>query len=426
MSGALRRSVLGIDAAWTTKNPSGVALIEETDTGWRLVSVAASYAAFVGGEQKQSVAVRNLLYAASIQIGKPVDLIAVDMPLSHRPILARRRSDDLISSLYSSRKVSTHSPIPERPGPLSEAFRVECEMAGYGLEVTGCPARGLVEIYPHPALLELTGAAIRLPYKVHKARGSQPRKSYWPHLPLSERMANLLTVWSGIVAALEQQVRGVKSALPLPTKDASPAELKAFEDKLDAIVSAWAGGCVLMGTAVAHGDEHSAIWVPKPVHGGLPFKLPVSKDPSAFGGVQGQSPWSAKPTMRFNHIAQRVAAEHFDLIAEMLMTQLGFTQLRRTERAIWLRQPGANIDLQLSRSPTTNRDEDKLRSQVSFLSDTPRADLEKLAEWLTARGLPAGVGSYSPREFYLDAPDALVDFVIEAMLPELADYPIKE
>ncbi|RVT99706.1 hypothetical protein EOD42_05750 [Rhodovarius crocodyli] len=130
--------------------------------------------------------------------------------------------------------------------------------------------------------------------------------------------------------------------------------------------------------------------------------------------------------MRFNHIAQRVAAEHFDLIAEMLMTQLGFTQLRRTERAIWLRQPGANIDLQLSRSPTTNRDEDKLRSQVSFLSDTPRADLEKLAEWLTARGLPAGVGSYSPREFYLDAPDALVDFVIEAMLPELADYPIKE
>jgi hypothetical protein len=130
--------------------------------------------------------------------------------------------------------------------------------------------------------------------------------------------------------------------------------------------------------------------------------------------------------MRFNHIAQRVAAEHFDLIAEMLMTQLGFSQLRRTERAIWLRQPGANIDLQLSRSPTTNRDADKLRSQVSFLSDTPRAELEKLAAWLTARGLPASVGSYSPREFYLDAPDALVDFVFEAMLPELADYPITE
>jgi len=37
-------------------------------------------------------------------------------------------------------------------------------------------------------------------------------------------------------------------------------------------------------------------------------------------------------------------------------------------------------------------------------------------------GLEATVGSYSEREFYLDVPDAFVDFVLEAMLPELADY----
>ena len=41
---------------------------------------------------------------------------------------------------------------------------------------------------------------------------------------------------------------------------------------------------------------------------------------------------------------------------------------------------------------------------------------------MTERGLAATVGRYSDREFYLDAPDAFVDFVIEAMLPELADY----
>ena len=106
----------------------------------------------------------------------------------------------------------------------------------------------------------------------------------------------------------------------------------------------------------------------------------------------------------------------------MLKTNLGFVELRRTERAIWLRQPGANIDLQFSRSDCVNRDEDKNRSQVSFLSDTPRADLEKLAAWAKARALRTEVGSYSDREFYLDAPDAFVDFVIEAMRPELADY----
>jgi hypothetical protein len=128
--------------------------------------------------------------------------------------------------------------------------------------------------------------------------------------------------------------------------------------------------------------------------------------------------------MKFNHVANRLDARHFETIVEMLTAKLGFVELRRTERAIWLRQPGANIDLQFSRSDTSNRDTDKLRSQVSFLSDTPQAELQDLADWAQTRGLSATVGSYSDREFYLDAPDALVDFVIEAMTPELAEYGI--
>jgi len=126
--------------------------------------------------------------------------------------------------------------------------------------------------------------------------------------------------------------------------------------------------------------------------------------------------------MQFNHVANRLSGEHFETIVAMLTTCLGFVVLRRTERAIWLRQPGANVDLQFSRSDTPGRDADKSRSQVSFLSDTPQADLQRLSEWLAARGLAAEVVAYSAREFYLDAPAAFVDFVIEAMLPELADY----
>jgi hypothetical protein len=129
--------------------------------------------------------------------------------------------------------------------------------------------------------------------------------------------------------------------------------------------------------------------------------------------------------MRFNHVANRLAREHFDTIVEMLATCLGFVPLRRTERAIWLRQPGSNIDLQFSRSDTTGRDADKLRSQVSFLSDTPEADLVVLQGWLEARGIAAQVGAYSDREFYLDAPAAFVDFVIEAMTPDLAEYDVE-
>ena len=60
--------------------------------------------------------------------------------------------------------------------------------------------------------------------------------------------------------------------------------------------------------------------------------------------------------MRFNHVANRLDVRHFETVVEMLRTQLGFVTLRRTERSIWLRQPGANIDLQFSRSETTHRD----------------------------------------------------------------------
>ena len=129
--------------------------------------------------------------------------------------------------------------------------------------------------------------------------------------------------------------------------------------------------------------------------------------------------------MRFNHVANRLDPRYFDTVVEMLKQKLGFIELRRTERSIWLRQPGANVDLQFSRSDTGNRDADKLRSQVSFLSETPRAALEDLAAWLQAHGMQASVGSYSDREFYLDAPMAFVDFVVEAMTPELADYDVR-
>ena len=128
--------------------------------------------------------------------------------------------------------------------------------------------------------------------------------------------------------------------------------------------------------------------------------------------------------MQLNHVANRVDMQFFETIVTMFQDKLGFVELRRTERAIWLRQPGFNIDLQFCRSDSTARAEDRRLSQVAFLSDTPKAALEDLAAWLGAHGIEASVGSFSPKEFYLDAPTAFVDFVIEAMLPEMADYPV--
>jgi hypothetical protein len=87
---------------------------------------------------------------------------------------------------------------------------------------------------------------------------------------------------------------------------------------------------------------------------------------------------------------------------------------KNRDRERWI-QPGTSVDLQFNRSGSAHRDADKLRSQVSFLSETPRADREKLATWAQAHALEANVGSYSDKEFFLDAPGAYIVFVIEAM-----------
>ena len=39
--------VLGIDAAWTTHQPSGIALVQNKATGWSCLAVAPSYATFI-------------------------------------------------------------------------------------------------------------------------------------------------------------------------------------------------------------------------------------------------------------------------------------------------------------------------------------------------------------------------------------------
>ena len=96
--------------------------------------------------------------------------------------------------------------------------------------------------------------------------------------------------------------------------------------------------------------------------------------------------------MKFNHDANRLNPRYFDTVVEMLKVNLGFVELRRTERSIWLRQPGANVDLQFSRSDTTNRDPDKPRSQVSFLSETPKAALD-----LPSSGLVDKESQLSPK-----------------------------
>jgi predicted RNase H-like nuclease len=261
-----KRAVLGIDAAWTLVQPSGVAVAVESTGGWRLAGVAPSYEQFYGlldsipqtslrplGSEADAA---RLITCAAQLCGNGINLIAVDMPLARTPIHGRREADRAVSTAYGVRQCGTHTPSALRPGAVGEKLRDGLAALGYLLLTTGIARRGLIEVYPHPALVELARAPQRLPYKLAKI------SKYWPTATPSERRARLLQEWQRILDLLEKEIHGVSVALPLPSASASGLELKGYEDALDAVVCAWVAICALDGRAKPYGDEHSAIWIP--------------------------------------------------------------------------------------------------------------------------------------------------------------------
>ncbi len=202
----------------------------------------------------------SLLDACRKLAGRAPDLVAVDMPLARTPIVGRRASDLAVSRAYGAAKAATHSPSALRPGRLSDKLRADFERQGFALcAAEGVHTPGLMEVYPHTALLALTGERVRLTYKAGKTT------IYWPGIALEERRTRLRDVWRGIVAALDAQIAGVAEALPPPSPQIKGRALKAYEDQLDAVVCAYVAIAALRGQVRAYGDDISAIFVPESV-----------------------------------------------------------------------------------------------------------------------------------------------------------------
>ncbi len=259
------RAVLGIDAAWTATEPSGVALAVETKDGWRLATVDASYGHFLerrdgadlglGRPRGATAEAARLIAAVSRLVGQAPDCVAIDMPVGPQPITGRRACDNAISRRYGGRKAAVHSPNAVRPGPISDALRAGFAALGFPVCLAP-PAHGLIEVYPHAALIEFMSEKERRPYKAAKTT------TYWPGLPIDQRHRKLRGVWARIVEALDSRIAGTAAALPVPPEGVRGWALKAFEDKLDAVVCAAVAIAALSGEAVSHGDADGAIWVP--------------------------------------------------------------------------------------------------------------------------------------------------------------------
>jgi predicted RNase H-like nuclease len=263
------RTILGIDAAWTPTQPSGVALLREESPGWRCLALAPSYDAFLAlahGEQVNwdsrpsaaAVSAAELLSAAATLAGgiRP-SVVAVDMPISRELITARRPCDDEVSRKFGKWLCAVHSPSTDRPGKVGQALTAQLAAEGYPIVTGGGSAPALIEVYPHPAIVMLLSLEKRLEHKVAKAG------RYWRNDPSADPRQNLLSNLGKLLDGLRVVIAGIDLEVPTADSARSLAQFKALEDALDALVCAWVGGCYLRGEAVALGDNGSAaIWVP--------------------------------------------------------------------------------------------------------------------------------------------------------------------
>ena len=262
--------VLGIDAAWTDKEPSGVAVVSKSNDAWVCHAVAPSYEAFLQVARGESIDwsapfrgsapdAERLLAAAASLAGAVVDVVAVDIPISTIPFTTRRIADRATSREFGGRQCGTHSPNAERPGKTGVALSTAFLSHGYQIATASAAASGplqLVEVYPHPALLSLLNRPTRVAYKVSKS------SRYWPGMSVKERLALLLAEFRSIDAELRKVFGSFDMMLPSADSVSRLSHLKRYEDALDALVCCWVGTLYAGGQATALGDETAAIWCP--------------------------------------------------------------------------------------------------------------------------------------------------------------------
>jgi predicted RNase H-like nuclease len=270
-----REAVLGIDAAWTDRQPSGVALLRRDGSKWECLRVAPSYTSFCEGvnwEERVSGSVANvpaLLAVAQRVSGEAPLVVAVDMPLANTIINARRAADNAVSRAFGHCKCAVHSPTPARPGKTGRYLHAGFAAASYSLSTQlGDSPPALLEVYPHVALLGLTGLTERLPYKVGKSN------TYWRGISIDERKPRLLEVWALILKHLGREIKGINLPLSDSLCEHSLSSLKRYEDAIDALVCAWVATQYLDKASVPLGDNSAAIWIPstamqfaKEIHG---------------------------------------------------------------------------------------------------------------------------------------------------------------
>jgi predicted RNase H-like nuclease/ppGpp synthetase/RelA/SpoT-type nucleotidyltranferase len=210
---------IGIDLAWGTRRPTGLAVLD--DAGY-LVELSAV------GTDEQIVEALTPYVAGDC-------LVAVDAPLVVTNATGRRPCEAALNADFARFHAGAHPSNAGKP-EFSDGTRGARICAALGLDInprSGRPRRG-IEVYPHPATIALFGLQRTLKYKDKPGRTFAELRAALLELMtlLEERAAtdpplHLVGVdaWSSLRADVEDARR--------------KSELRVAEDQVDAVLCAY-------------------------------------------------------------------------------------------------------------------------------------------------------------------------------------------
>jgi len=234
---------VGIDLAWGTRNPSGLAMLEWRED--RLCEVAPTQLVYSDEEICRAIAEQD--------VGNTL-VIAVDAPLVVPNLTGERPVEGEMRRRFARYHAACH---PANRRLLGEPPRGErlCALLAERLNVQVAPAppvrqacRVAFEVYPHAAMVRLFRLPRILEYKARSGRGVAYRREQM------QRYVGLL-----------RQLPVPKLGLPdwLSEVPETPAGLKRFEDRLDALFCAWLAARAWWYGGEVLGEAHTGtIWLP--------------------------------------------------------------------------------------------------------------------------------------------------------------------
>lgn len=214
---------VGLDLAWSPRNPSGVVVL-----GWegdRAQPLAWQEA--LGPDEEIIAFIRNGL-------ADEPGLVAVDAPLSVPNETGTRPCDLALSQAYRRKEAGALPANRRRLGPRPRGEELVHRLSELGFTFSPRvsprqPVRQVIEVYPHPAAVELFGLEKTLKYKAKKGRSLETRRrelSRYRRLLASLRAREPPLQAGGLLSRIEvATLRG--------------GALKRAEDLLDALLCAY-------------------------------------------------------------------------------------------------------------------------------------------------------------------------------------------